>query len=233
MQPRPTVVTNGIVTAIMLMFVVEIFAGGHLPPSLANTSNPQVIALLGGIVPPFVFAGEYWRLFTAMFLHVGPMHLVFNLWALWQLGRLFEAIFGSGRMAYTYFATGLFASTASVFYTQWRVLQTGDVQLGVAAGASGAIFGVLGALITAIRRSPRLRHQPQMRFLVQQLVFWAGLNLIFGFMIPAIDNAAHIGGFVAGLALGLIPHRMPPPPPSAAVLDAEGNVQRYDDSALL
>lgn len=229
---KPTYVTNALVTAIAIMFVVEIFAGGQLPPSIANTNNPGVIAFLGGIVPQFVFAGEYWRLFTAMFLHFGPMHLVFNLWALWQLGRLFEFLFGPGRMVLVYFATGLLASCASVLYTAWRVAQTGDYQLGVAAGASGAIFGVLGALITAIRRSPRWRHERWTRGLVQQLIFWAGLNMIFGVMIPGIDNAAHMGGFIFGLAFGLLPHRVPPPPPSSAVLDAEGNVQRYDDSRL-
>ena len=223
-------VTSGIVTAILLMFVVEIFAGGRLPPSLANTSNPQVIALLGGIVPPFVFAGEYWRLFTAMFLHIGVMHLIFNLWALWQLGRLFEFLFGSARFTFVYFSAGLIASVASVLYTGWRLAQSGDSQFGVAAGASGAIFGVLGALITAIRRSPRWRHEKWTRGLVQQLVFWAGLNMILGAMVPGIDNAAHMGGLVAGLAMGLLPHRVPPPPPSSAVLDEDGRVQQYDRS---
>lgn len=225
---RSSPVTNGIVFAVMIMFTVEIFGGGYLPPSLQNTSDPRVIVLLGGIVPQLVAAGEYWRLFTALFLHIGLMHLIFNMWALWQLGRLFEIMFGSRRFGLIYFASGLTASVASVLYTGWRLAQSGNPQYGVAAGASGAIFGILGALIIAIRRSPRWRHEQWTRGLVQQLMFWAGLNILFGAMVPGIDNAAHIGGFVTGMLLGFIPHRVPPPPPSEVIIEQDGRMD-YDD----
>ena len=110
----------------------------------------------------------------------------------------------------TYFVSGIAASITSAIFI---------VSNGVAAGASGAIFGVLGALIVSIRRSPRFRHASWTRGLLQQLILWAGINIIIGFM-PGIDNAAHIGGFVCGLILGLAPHRIPPPPPSEVLVES-------------
>lgn len=223
---RTTPVTSGLVVAILIGFILEFLGAGVLPPSLANTSDPRVVVQLGGIFPPLVFQGEYWRLLSAMFLHFGLMHLLFNLWALWQLGRLFEIMFGSARMALTYFIGGLIASSASVLYLSWRLSQSQEQQFAVSAGASGAVFAVLGALIVAIKRSPRWRNERWTRGLVQQLMFWAGLNIIIGATFPGIDNAAHMGGFFAGLALGLIPHRVPPPPPSQVTIEASADPYR-------
>lgn len=222
---RSAPVTVGIVIAIVVMFLAEIWGAGMYSPSLSNASDPRVIVRLGGIVPPLVFAGEWWRLFTAMFLHIGMLHLALNLWALWQLGRLFELMFGSRRMLITYFAGGLLASLASVLWVGWR-MQTAGAQFAVSAGASGAIFAILGALIVAIRRSPRWRNERWTRGLVQQLMFWAGINIVIGTTFPGIDNAAHIGGFIAGLALGLIRHDAPPPPPSSVVIEAQHEPRR-------
>lgn len=215
---RTSPITSGIVVAILIGFAFEFLGAGVLPPSLANTADPRVVVQLGGIVPSLVFQGEYWRLVAAMFLHFGLMHLIFNLWALWQLGRLFEVMFGSPRMALTYFGGGLVASIASVLYLSWR-MQTQDQPFAVSAGASGAVFAVLGALIVGIKRSPRWRNERWTRGLVQQLMFWAGLNIIIGATFPGIDNAAHMGGFFAGLLFGLLPHRVPPPPPSQVTIE--------------
>jgi rhomboid protease GluP len=199
---RKAPVTLGLVVIIVLVFGLELAAGG-------STQIPVLVSL-GAIVPNLFAAGEYWRLLAAMFLHIGMLHLFLNLWALYQLGGVYEMLFGSGRFAVTYFATGLAASVASAFFTN-----------GVAAGASGAIFGILGALIVSIRRSPRFRHAAWGKGLVQQLLFWAAINIVIGFTMPGIDNAAHIAGFIAGLLLGLQPHRVPPPPPNEMVIDVE------------
>jgi rhomboid protease GluP len=147
-----------------------------------------------------------------MFLHIGLLHLILNLWALYQLGYVFEVMFGSARFVTIYFVTGLSASITSAIFLRPD---------GLSAGASGAIFGILGALIVAIRRSPVWRHEPWTRGFTQQLMGWAALNVIIGFSFPGIDNAAHLGGFAAGLLLGLIPHRVPPPPPNRMVIDTE------------
>jgi len=165
---------------------------------------------MGAIHPDLFADGETWRLFTAMFLHAGVLHVALNLWALFQIGSIFEGMFGSIRFGLTYLLSGLAASVASAVLPP-HVLSV---------GASGAIFGIIGALILAIRRAPQLLHQPWAKGLTQQLIFWAVANIVIGFTIPRIDNAAHLGGFIAGLLLGLIPHRVPPPPPGEMTIDA-------------
>jgi len=181
--------------AILVGFAIE----------LATDSIP------GAIVPILIRHGEYWRLLTAMFMHGGWLHLAVNLWALFQLGRLYEVMFGTRRFVFIYFVTGIIASITSA-------LRLPD--LGSSVGASGAIFGLLGAFIFSILRSPRWRHEKWARNLVMQCLFNIALNLWITFKIPQIDIGAHLGGLVAGLLLGaLLPHRVPPPPPRTTVVD--------------
>jgi rhomboid protease GluP len=157
---------------------------------------------------PLVRRGEVWRLLTSMFLHAGALHLVVNLIALVQLGRYYELMFGTRRFTIIYFATGIVASVASA---SWN-----DVP---SVGASGAIFGILGAMIFSIRRSPRWRNDPFGRSIVTQGVFLIILNLVITWTVPQIDKAGHVGGLVAGLILGFIlPQPTPPPPPPAQVV---------------
>src|SRR5207237_1265415 len=143
---------------------------------------------------PAVHRGEYWRIIAAMFLHGGWLHWFLNCWSLYQLGTLYETLFGSARFALIYFVSSICASIASSLY-----------QHGPAVGASGAIFGILGAFIFSIRRSPQYRHQPWTRSLVGQLIFWIAVNIVIGFSVKFIDNAAHIAGLVTGLLLGFLP----------------------------
>ena len=200
-------VTKLLCLFIFVVFVFEILTGAtHF---FGGGGDPEALNAMGAINPWVFSEGQYWRLLTAMFLHIGLLHLLLNAWALYQLGSLFETLFGSARFTLTYFATGIAASIASAARTE-----------GLAAGASGAIFGILGALIVAIWRKPRWRSQSWARSLVQQLMIWAVINIAIGFRLEGIDNNAHIGGFVAGVILGLLPHRVAPPPPSAEVIDA-------------
>lgn len=199
-------VTVGLIVAILVYFVLEILSG--VPPFGVTDADSAALVSVGSIIPGTLQNHDYWRLLAAMFIHIGVLHLVLNLWALFQLGYVFEMMFGSVRFALTYFASGLIASISSAYFAH-----------GISAGASGAIFGILGALIFAIRRSPVWRHQPWTKNLVRQLVGWAALNVVIGFSMPGIDNAAHLGGFAAGLLLGLIPHRVPPPPPRSIVIE--------------
>lgn len=213
MRPGQNPVTVAIMAVIAIVFLFEGMAGG--------STRVDVLVSMGAIVPGTLERGELWRLVAAMFLHIGLMHLVLNLWALFQLGAVFEVLFGSGRFAVTYFASGLVASITSAALTD----------ASASAGASGAIFGILGALIVSLRRSPRFRHAAWSRGLVQQLLLWAGINIFIGFSIPGIDNAAHIGGLVTGLVLGLLPHRTPPPPPRDAIIESQAvqSSTRRDD----
>ena len=160
--------------------------------------------------------GQYWRWLTSMFLHGdGTMrndllHLLSNLWALYQLGTRFEIMFGTRRFLVTYFVTGIIASITSSLHLALT---------GSSVGASGAIFGILGAFIFSVRRSPVWRNDPRAKHLMPQLLFWIVVNIIIGLSVKFIDNAAHIGGLVAGLLLGLMPHRVPPPSPGGMVID--------------
>jgi rhomboid protease GluP len=180
---RQAPVTTLLLVAIGIVFVVETLRGG--------STDPHVLLAMGANHPQLIAQGQWWRLVSSMFLHIGIFHLLLNGWALYQLGVLFEAWLGSTRMLVTYFATGIAASLASAFFTQQ-----------LSAGASGAIFGLLGALIAFLTRR-RGNLVPGARSLLGQLVLWAVINVVFGFTNPGIDNSAHLGGFVTGFLLGL------------------------------
>ncbi len=204
---RRAPVTRILLVAIAVVYALEFFKADEM-------------LQFGALIPGMLQHGEYWRLLTSMFLHAPPgsplgwLHWATNSWALYQLGTLYEVLFGSKRFTLVYFATGICAGIASSLYSH-----------GPAVGASGAIFGILGAFIFSIWRSPQYRHQPWTRSLLGQLLFWIGVNLYIGSRVTLIDNVAHIGGLVAGLLLGLIPHRIPPPPPGRSVIE----VQPYED----
>jgi rhomboid protease GluP len=180
---RRTPVTFLLLLAIAAGFVLQILRGEALVQAYANYG-------------PAVWRGQWWRLATSMFLHGGIVHLLLNGWALYQLAGLFEILLGSLPLLLVYFASGIAGSLASA-------LITSDPSV----GASGAIFGLLGALIAFLLR--RHEHFPQARPLLMQLVGWAVINVIFGFSVPNIDNAAHLGGAAAGFLCGFM---LPPPP---------------------
>lgn len=211
---RGTPATASLIVAILIAFGIEIATGAW--------RNGDILAELGAILRyDILVEHEYWRLVSAMFLHGDGtvngtlLHLMMNLWALFQLGTLYEIMFGTRRFLWVYFVTGIVASLTSMVVTG-----------GPSVGASGAIFGLLGAFIFSVRRSPRWRHDRVARSVVKQCLFWAVANIVVTSQIPQIDNAAHIGGLVAGLILGFVlPQPAPPPaPPAQVVID----VQPYD-----
>ena len=196
-------VTAALLAIIAIVMLIEWQRGAFQ----SNETMYRMGALFGG-----VFAtGQYWRLVTAMFLHANLLHWFANSFTLYQLGTLYEELFGSARFAFIYAVAGICASLVSAM----RLAPNG-----ISVGASGAILGILGAFFFSIRRSPRYRHQPWTKSLLTQLGFWAIANIILGLSVPQIDNAAHIGGMISGLILGaLLPHRVPPPPPSDIMVD--------------
>jgi rhomboid protease GluP len=182
---RRTPVTTVLLVLIGAMFLAEQLLGG--------STNESTLVTLGANVPPLVREGQYWRLVASMFLHIGFLHLAVNGWALYQLGALFEILLGSLPMLLVYFVSGIAGSISTVMFTH----------AGLSAGASGAIFGLMGALIAFLLKRRDIL-TPAARSLLMQLVGWAVLNVVLGFSIPGIDNAAHLGGFAAGLLLGLV-----------------------------
>lgn len=178
---RRAPVTRLLLIAIVAVFGLQIWG---------ETSGTDLVAL-GANERAAVLAGEPWRLLTSMFLHGGLLHLALNAWGLYQLGTLFESWLGSTRMLLTYFVAGIAGSLASIAWTQVP-----------SVGASGAIFGLLGALIAfLLRRHGQLSSQG--KSILSQLVMWAVINVFFGLQSPGIDNAAHLGGCAAGFLVGL------------------------------
>jgi rhomboid protease GluP len=219
---RNAPITKTLLIMIAVVFAIEFIFGG--PPlrlgsdTLLGEIDPRVLDMFGAIDQGTLAGHEYWRLITAMFMHASVLHWAVNSWALYQIGTLYEVLFGSRRFMFIYFATGLVASIASAVHI--------GAMNGASVGASGAVFGIMGAFIFSIIRSPVYRHQPWTRSLIAQLVFWIAVNIAIGFSVKFIDNVAHLGGLVSGLLLGLIPHRIPPPPPRESVID----VGRYEDA---
>lgn len=187
---RRAPVTAGLLAAIAAVFVLEVISGG--------SESREVLIRLGANWGVGIAQGELWRLVASMFLHIGLLHLAVNGWALYQLGSLMEIWVGSARFATVYFASGISGSVASFLWTSW----IRGAPESVSAGASGAIFGILGALIAfLVRRRDRLT--PAARSLLGQLLFWAGLNIFLGLTAPGIDNAGHMGGLALGWLFGL------------------------------
>jgi rhomboid protease GluP len=162
----------------------------------ASPLSPLVETMLkwGANYGPLTLNGQGWRMATCMFLHFGLLHIGFNMYVLWQLGRLVERLVGNWGLLILYMATGIAASIASL---AWNPAV-------VSAGASGAVFGVCGALLgfIALRRDtiPRV----VLMDLKSSLITFVVYNVAFGVVVPAIDMAAHLGGLVYGVLCGLV-----------------------------
>jgi rhomboid protease GluP len=145
----------------------------------------------GAMVPVLVARGEWWRLVTAMFLHVGMLHLALNSFGLYIFGSVVEQALGTARMVTLYLVTGFCATAVSFAFGPPAV---------AAVGASGAVFGMLGVWLAY---NLRRRSLAMARANVQWALMLIGINLVFGLSVPGIDNLAHVGGLVAGVAAGL------------------------------
>jgi len=141
---------------------------------------------------PYTLGGQYWRLITSMFLHFGIIHLFGNMWCLWSLGRLAERLLGALSVIGVYLLTGVGASLLSLSWDPMRV----------SAGASGAIFGIAGALITTLYFGKHNLQPESVRRLLGYVLRFSLLNLLFG-LKGHVDNMAHLGGLVTGLLIGL------------------------------
>ncbi len=136
--------------------------------------------------------GEYWRLITAATLHGGLIHLAFNMFILWQIGRLMVQWYGNGQFLLIYWGAALSGSALSLHFS---------AVTGVSVGASGAVFGVVGALLAGIWQHRRQLPSSFVKPMLTSLAMFVMLNLAIG-MSPGIDNAAHVGGLLSGAAMG-------------------------------
>lgn len=143
--------------------------------------------------------GQWWRLITYMFLHIGIVHLAFNMWCLWDFGAACESLFGTWTFGAVYVVSGVAGGIASLAWNP----------NGVSAGASGAIFGLVGALAASFYVGEFSIPQTFIRARLRSLLLFVGYNLILG-LLGQVDNAAHIGGLITGLAFGVLIARVAP-----------------------
>ncbi|PCK20834.1 rhomboid family intramembrane serine protease [Bacillus pumilus] len=176
---RP-IFTYMLIAVQVVMFLLLELSGG--------STNTATLTAFGAKSNGLILEGEWWRLITPMFLHIGLTHLLFNTFALWSVGAAVERIYGSGRFLLIYLISGIFGSIASfVFNTA------------IAAGASGAIFGCLGALLYLAISNRKLFF----RTMGTNIIVIILINLGIGFTVSGIDNAGHLGGLVGGFLAAL------------------------------
>lgn len=182
--------------------------------SLVSPDSSQLMRWGADNAGAVLVGGEWWRIVTAMFVHVGILHLATNMWCLWNLGLLAEPLMGSAGVLAVYILTG---AAGNLLSTMWNWVQyEGDwtryqdmLVFPVGAGASGAVFGIAGVLIVLLK-SPRLPvPAEELRKLRRSVIYFAAINLLLPFALNRgasafhagvqIDNSAHVGGFSCGL----------------------------------
>ena len=187
---RQIPVTAGLLCSNLIAFAWVMIAYG-------STGDMGGLVRAGANVQSAVLAGEWWRLATSMFLHVGFVHLLFNAYVLWALGRLVEQMYGASRYFAVYMAAGLAGAVASAVSGA-----------GVSVGASGAVLGLMGALIAELGLYRKVYPERWRKHMFRLLVFVAVTQVAIGFFYAQIDQAAHVGGLVAGaLAAALLSPR--------------------------
>ncbi|SFN17929.1 Membrane associated serine protease, rhomboid family [Pseudonocardia ammonioxydans] len=174
---RPVIVP-GLIAANVAVFVLTVVTAGSLNRNFASPLFAE-----GSLLPALVANGEYWRLLTSGFLHVGPLHLAFNMVALWIIGREVETVLGRARFGAVY-AVSLLGGSAAVMLL--------SNPLGPTAGASGAVFGLMGALFVLLRR---------LKLPAGQVIGVIAINVVISFTIPQISWQGHLGGLLFGAAV--------------------------------
>lgn len=188
---RPSPFTFLFVGINLGVFALEWLVGGmsalSADPSVLRAMGAKDAALIDG-------AHQYWRLVTAIFIHIGFLHVLFNNYALWIIGQEIERIYGSARFVTLYLATGLASMAASYYFSPESL----------SAGASGSIFGLFGVMMAFAIRYKKELPKVLSADITRRIVPVILINLLFGFSVRIVDNAAHIGGLLSGIALAFI-----------------------------
>ncbi|HEY9793913.1 MAG TPA: rhomboid family intramembrane serine protease [Candidatus Obscuribacterales bacterium] len=185
----------GINVAVFIAVGIATFGQRHDLNGFAMNPSDNVLSQWGIDYGPYTLNSEqYWRLLASTFLHANIMHIGFNMYAFWDAGRASERLYGSGKFIFIYLFAGIAASLTSMFF---------NPQI-ASLGASGAIFGVFGAFLVFLRWHAASFDKAVVASVTRSIVMLVIINLIWGFSMPHIDNAAHIGGFVFGTIAGVV-----------------------------
>ena len=196
--PRTWVTTALVVLNLGVLAVMVASGVSPMDP------DGEDLVRFGADFGPLTASGQWWRLLSSTFVHIGLLHVGLNMWALWQSGRLAERFFGHGAYLFLYLASGIGASVTSLL---WR-------PTGLSAGASGSIFGVFGGLLAVFLLHRKAIPPVLFRDLSKSTITVVAYNVLYGMSVSGIDNAAHLGGLASGFVLGLCLQR---PLPSPAV----------------
>jgi rhomboid protease GluP len=183
------------ITKVLIALNVAVFLAmvviGHVSPI---KPQPLQIETWGANFGPLTLGGQWWRLVSNVFIHIGIVHLALNMWCLWNVGALAEALFGEASYIVIYLLCGVAGSLASM---AWHPMVP-------SAGASGAIFGIAGALIVVLKFGKLRTPAEVVGPILRSLVVFAIFNLAYGAKVAGVDNAAHLGGFVLGIVAGAV-----------------------------
>lgn len=178
---KKPIITYAIIGINILVFVLMYLLGD-------GSTNVQTLIKFGANYGPLVKAGEYYRLITSAFLHIGIVHLLFNCYALYVIGPQVENFFGKTKYILIYLASALSGSLLSILFSN-----------SISAGASGAIFGLLGSIVYF-----GYHYRVYLdNVLKSQIIPLIVLNLLLGFVVQGIDSAAHIGGLIGGILISM------------------------------
>ncbi len=179
------------VNLVMVLLNIVVFTVLEI---MGDTTDSRFMVQHGAVYTPLVLEGQYWRLFSAMFLHFGFEHLAYNMFSLIFLGDILESIVGPVRYLVIYLAGGLGGNALSLFMS----VESGTTK--VSAGASGAIFAVMGAFFYFALRNYKRFGKEGMRRMGLMVV----LMIMQGLVDRGVDQSAHMGGMITGFLLGIL-----------------------------
>lgn len=187
-------VTTLLLVSFIGLFIMQVLTG-------VDANNPSTEALLkwGANALPFTMGDDPWRLVSSAFLHIGLMHLLFNGFAMYFFGQVAEPMFGSAKFLALFLLAAIGGNLLNSYVT-WQGILEGTGQPGISAGASGGIMGIGAALLIAAVFKISVNG---LVLNLKSLILIMGINLVYGFAVPGIDNAGHIGGAVTGLIIAL------------------------------
>ena len=187
-------ITTLLLASFIGLFIMQILTG-------VDANNPSTESLLnwGANALPYTMQEQPWRLVSSAFLHIGLMHLLFNGFAMYFFGQIAEPMFGSAKFLALFLLSAIGGNLLNSYVT-WQDIIAGTGQPGLSAGASGGIMGIGAALLIAALFKISVNG---MVLNLKSLIFIMGINLVYGFAVPGIDNAGHIGGAITGLIIAL------------------------------
>ena len=187
-------VTTLLLASFIGLFIMQVLTG-------VDANNPSTEALIkwGANALPLTMTDDPWRLVSSAFLHIGLMHLLFNGFAMYFFGQIAEPMFGSAKFLALFLLAAIGGNLLNNYVT-WQSLLDGTGQPGLSAGASGGIMGIGAALLIAALFKISVNG---LVLNLRSLILIMGINLVYGFAVPGIDNAGHIGGAVTGLVIAL------------------------------